>query len=701
MRKVLVRRLAAVGLLVGVGSAVFACSSKADDDLPTQLQNDTGVAWGVAVDPRNNSPRVLTPATPVQIHAGSPEADARAFFAQYGKQLGTGAHDLRVTVDEPELGGGHYVRFQHYLSGTDLRVFDVVSMAHFTAHGAMYVAQPGFRPGLDSIGHDAKLSADDATRAATAAVIASCGADPSIQPTGSPELGVTGDEGLPFALSYRVKFGVLNEQCLAPQFDIDAATGAVLANHAGASSLADRAKGTRAYLLTGEEGDVKPLDITFDQSVGLYRLETESLPKVITNLWTFGEARWGPHGVPITQGTPGNWDSTAPYGPGEAVDSHFGVTQALRYFGEVHGRHGTDGKNGTVNVYVHDDSDDTSGGPNAFERPTYTPFLVFFQSESTDAFVVGDGDYWRPSPGPWMPFSTSFEVLAHEVAHGVTSHTSELAYRGESGALNETFSDVMGISADQWQTPDRHKDPSVALIADRSPRNGPLALRDMITPERYGQPSTTAAIAPCDPKNESPDHCGVHGNSGIGNRAWSLMTLGGTHAKTGVVVGLPMGYEASRVLWYETFTRLRPQSTIGEAALAQINYSWQYDRAHFSTVVCAWAAVNAIWMTPTLPPPPGGAPGLPPLGSVICTTAADAAEPPPDAGTTTAPSTGPCSGKSDGWVCDPAVPYSAYSCNAAKAGGNVTCADTTLRCKPRSPSDPTANVDDMRVLDCE
>ena len=41
------------------------------------------------------------------------------------------------------------------------------------------------------------------------------------------------------------------------------------------------------------------------------------------------------------------------------------------------------------------------------------------------------------------PFAGAFDVIAHELAHGVTSTSSGLIYRDESGALNEAFSDII------------------------------------------------------------------------------------------------------------------------------------------------------------------------------------------------------------------------------------------------------------------
>ena len=51
------------------------------------------------------------------------------------------------------------------------------------------------------------------------------------------------------------------------------------------------------------------------------------------------------------------------------------------------------------------------------------------------------------------PLSGSLDIVAHELTHGVTSSTSNLIYMDESGALNEAFSDIMGIATEFFFQP--------------------------------------------------------------------------------------------------------------------------------------------------------------------------------------------------------------------------------------------------------
>ena len=73
--------------------------------------------------------------------------------------------------------------------------------------------------------------------------------------------------------------------------------------------------------------------------------------------------------------------------------------------------------------------------------------------------VFGDGDGVL-----FTDFTGSLDVIAHELTHGVTEFTAGLEYHDQSGALNESMSDVFGSLVKQW-----------AAQADRRP--GRLAYR--------------------------------------------------------------------------------------------------------------------------------------------------------------------------------------------------------------------------------
>ncbi|MBX3151915.1 M4 family metallopeptidase [Candidatus Obscuribacterales bacterium] len=134
--------------------------------------------------------------------------------------------------------------------------------------------------------------------------------------------------------------------------------------------------------------------------------------------------------------------------------------------------------------------------------------------------TYGDGD------GDLFQTFVIEDVVGHEMAHGVTEHTSSLVYQGQSGALNEHFSDVVGVLCRQY----RQK----LSAADDSWLVGPglwtkkvngRALRDMLNPgTAYDDPKTGKDPQPAHMKDLYTgwsDNGGVHINSGIPNKAFA------------------------------------------------------------------------------------------------------------------------------------------------------------------------------------
>ncbi len=116
--------------------------------------------------------------------------------------------------------------------------------------------------------------------------------------------------------------------------------------------------------------------------------------------------------------------------------------------------------------------------------------------------------FWN---GQQMVYGDDFavnDVVAHELTHAVTERTANLEYRWQSGALNESFSDIFGamVDRDDW------------LMGEDLPDSvlgGREAIRDMADPARFGQPAHTD-----DWVETCSDNEGVHTNSGIPNKAY-------------------------------------------------------------------------------------------------------------------------------------------------------------------------------------
>ena len=122
-------------------------------------------------------------------------------------------------------------------------------------------------------------------------------------------------------------------------------------------------------------------------------------------------------------------------------------------------------------------------------------------------------------------FAAADDVVGHELAHGVTDFSSHLFYYYQSGAINESMSDVFGEFVDLTNGAG-NDDPSVRwLLGEDIPGIG--AIRDMENPPAFGDPDRmTSPNYTADP--DELDGGGVHTNSGVNNKAAFLITDGGT-----------------------------------------------------------------------------------------------------------------------------------------------------------------------------
>ncbi|PHE65156.1 peptidase M4 family protein, partial [Bacillus wiedmannii] len=101
-----------------------------------------------------------------------------------------------------------------------------------------------------------------------------------------------------------------------------------------------------------------------------------------------------------------------------------------------------------------------------------------------------------------------------ELTHAVTEHTANLEYQGESGALNESFSDIFGamVDRDDWEAGEDIYTPDIAGDAMRS-LSHPASIPNPLEPTQ-GYPDHYRKYYP------GPyDNGGVHINSSINNKA--------------------------------------------------------------------------------------------------------------------------------------------------------------------------------------
>jgi Zn-dependent metalloprotease len=183
-------------------------------------------------------------------------------------------------------------------------------------------------------------------------------------------------------------------------------------------------------------------------------------------------------------------------------------------------------------------------------------------------------------------FASADDVVAHEMTHGVTDYESNLIYLGQSGAINEAFSDIWGEFVDL--TNGKGNDTATVrwLMGEDLSIH---AIRSMKNPPTYGDPdriwSTNFYCGEC-------DNGGVHWNSGVGNKAAYLMTDGGTFNG---ITGTGLGIAKVAKIFYEAQTNLLISSSDYEdLANALYQACWDFVGTDDITTLDCNQVANAI-----------------------------------------------------------------------------------------------------------
>ncbi|OMH27621.1 peptidase M4 family protein [Tersicoccus phoenicis] len=253
-----------------------------------------------------------------------------------------------------------------------------------------------------------------------------------------------------------------------------------------------------------------------------------------------------------------------------AVDQAYdGLGTTYDFYAAAYGRRSLDGDDLPLDATVHFGQ----GYDNAFWNG--------------ERMVFGDGD-----GEVFVSFTSALTVIAHELTHGVMQYSANLVYQDQSGALNESVSDVFGVLTEQWI---RRQDAASAdwLVGAGvfGPRVRGVALRSLKAPG-------TAFDDPTLGKDPQPAHMdgyvdttedsgGVHLNSGIPNHAFYL---------TATALGGNAWDRAGRI-WYDTITSDRLPASADFARFAQETLDvaaarFGADGAEVSAVTDAWQGVG-------------------------------------------------------------------------------------------------------------
>jgi len=136
--------------------------------------------------------------------------------------------------------------------------------------------------------------------------------------------------------------------------------------------------------------------------------------------------------------------------------------------------------------------------------------------------------FWN---GSQMVYGSGFpaadDVDAHELTHAVTEHTANLFYYMQSGALNESYSDIFGETVDLLNGAGTDTAGVRWQLGEDVPGFG--AIRDMMDPTNFGDPGKTSDGQFVCGDDYRTDNGGVHSNSGVPNHAYALMVDGGSY----------------------------------------------------------------------------------------------------------------------------------------------------------------------------
>ncbi|EIT85660.1 peptidase M4 thermolysin [Fictibacillus macauensis ZFHKF-1] len=233
-----------------------------------------------------------------------------------------------------------------------------------------------------------------------------------------------------------------------------------------------------------------------------------------------------------------------------AVDAHFYAGKVYDYYKKTFGRNSFDGKGSSLISSVHVGSDWNNAVWNGQQM------------------LYGDGDGRE-----FGSLAGALDVVAHELTHAVTEYSANLKYEGQSGALNESMSDVFGYfldPSDWWVGEDVY-----------TPGKSGDGLRNLQKPELGadgGQPSHMKNYV-----NTSEDDGGVHTNSGIPNKA-AYLTISA------------MGQAKAEKVYYRALTTYMTSSTNFSGARAALLSAtadlFGKDGTEYNAVKTAWSNVG-------------------------------------------------------------------------------------------------------------
>lgn len=524
----------------------------------------TSPEWLVAQAP-NGTARQLkrvsnpNPSTRSRIAPSSvidPERNVRSFLAGQGDALGLVDPNTELELVGSETDDLAYRHFRFRQTYAGLPVWPTGLTVHMDPEGDFHLLDASIVRTPIAVGITPAIQAETAVEKAKARIPGGFAGTNT-----SPELIVYApvDEAPSLAWKFNVRLGWIQSWTAV----VDAQTANVLRLQSDARDSKAQGSGLdmfgrlRTFPIWSAGGGYYLMDTTKPS----FRPEFDPVtnPQGVIAIGDLINREFG--SVPpeaVFSSNPNSWSSR------DAVSALINLGVTYDYFLTEHKRNGLGGDGGNLLAIVR------SGGlANAF-----------YMNESR-VMVFGDV----------RPYVASLDVVAHELGHGVTANSSNLEYRHQSGALNESFSDIFGELVENYAYGSHDWRMGSALSEQFRDFKNPRSIVTGFGPN----PSKWSEYIRL---TEEQDDGGVHINSSIIN-----------HAFYQLAEGLPnhLTLRDAAAIFYRCLTvHLQPQSQFIDCRLGCIAAAealFPNDSSKVIAVADAFDAVEILDLPPT--PPPG------------------------------------------------------------------------------------------------
>lgn len=407
--------------------------------------------------------------------------------------------NLKVKSTQKDKLGMTHIRFNQSVNGVKVEGAEVV--VHFNKNNEVVSVNGRTNQTIaeGSVDTNASLSSEDALDAALASVNAP--EELTYEPTS--ELVVLPFDGENFT-AYKVNVNFMGDEPGNWFVFVDAKTGEVIDKYNGLMHADEQ---TQNGAGKGVHGEHRQLHITQvkDPNAGTQFALADYSHKDLGGIITYDAKNDNTSSNDTVY--VGNSAAFISDYDRAAVDAHYNSEKVYDYYLNEHGRNSLDGEGMAIISKVH--------YGNNYNNASWNGRWMTY----------GDGD------GKFMiSLSAGLDVAAHEMTHGVISHSANLVYRNQSGALNESFADVFGALVDDsdWEMGED-------IMAPEAKAAGSTVLRSLSNPngvivsnEQRRAYSTNGGVYP-DHMDEfyhmptSVDGGGVHVNSSITNHAAYLI----------------------------------------------------------------------------------------------------------------------------------------------------------------------------------